>query len=123
MDNTTSCSRNNSSEAYILSNDNLADNPMPCNTSEDRCTYEKNGDICVVCQVDVVNKVFLPCRHACVCNQCFTKVEKCPMCRGNIQSCFNLSNSHAEEPIDSVEDDEHWIYRLNNWLNRLFGFT
>jgi hypothetical protein len=83
-------------------------------------------DVCIICQVNDVNKAFLPCRHACICDRCFEKVDKCPMCRGYIYSYFNLSDE-VEQSLENVEEEggenEHWFYRWNNRLNQYLGFT
>ncbi|KAK3748741.1 hypothetical protein QZH41_015687 [Actinostola sp. cb2023] len=50
---------------------------------------------CVVCHSMPVSRVLLPCRHACICGSCFSKLElKCPMCRQWIRSYFQTQ----EEP-------------------------
>lgn len=48
------------------------------------------GRDCVVCQNAAVNKVLLPCRHACVCDSCVSHFQHCPMCRAFIQESFTL---------------------------------
>ena len=46
---------------------------------------------CVVCQIERVNRVALPCRHANTCATCFDRLQsRCPMCRGFISSYFRL---------------------------------
>ncbi|XP_012944875.1 uncharacterized protein LOC101860534 [Aplysia californica] len=54
---------------------------------------------CVVCQTRRVRCVLLPCRHACVCLGCFKLLDKCPLCRGGLESYFLLGdqeNSNCE---------------------------
>ncbi|XP_062858625.1 cell growth regulator with RING finger domain protein 1 [Trichomycterus rosablanca] len=46
---------------------------------------------CVVCQNAAVNRVLLPCRHACVCDECVVHFQHCPMCRTFICESFTLS--------------------------------
>jgi hypothetical protein len=41
---------------------------------------------CQVCLTNVKDIVFLPCRHCCVCHECFEHIDKCPSCRGAISS-------------------------------------
>ncbi|CAN0535843.1 unnamed protein product, partial [Ectocarpus sp. 12 AP-2014] len=36
---------------------------------------------CVICLTDPKNTLLLPCRHLCVCTECFRHVDKCPVCR------------------------------------------
>ncbi|XP_075993360.1 cell growth regulator with RING finger domain protein 1 isoform X2 [Genypterus blacodes] len=46
---------------------------------------------CVVCQNAAVNRVLLPCRHACVCDGCVSHFQHCPMCRAFVLESFTLS--------------------------------
>lgn len=46
-----------------------------------------NAD-CVVCWSLPASHVLLPCRHACICSNCFKRVENCPVCRTRIVSYF-----------------------------------
>ncbi|XP_056283826.1 cell growth regulator with RING finger domain protein 1 [Pseudoliparis swirei] len=49
------------------------------------------GRDCVVCQNAAVNKVLLPCRHACVCDSCVGRFQHCPMCRAFVHESFTLT--------------------------------
>lgn len=42
---------------------------------------ESLPDECVICLTEPKSTVLLPCRHLCVCNECFRHVDKCPVCR------------------------------------------
>ncbi|KAK9531016.1 hypothetical protein VZT92_010470 [Zoarces viviparus] len=55
------------------------------------------GRDCVVCQNAAVNKVLLPCRHACVCDSCVSHFQHCPMCRAFVQESFTLTQGPAEQ--------------------------
>ncbi|KAM8831588.1 cell growth regulator with RING finger domain protein 1 [Spinachia spinachia] len=55
------------------------------------------GRDCVVCQNAAVNKVLLPCRHACVCDSCVSHFQHCPMCRAFIQESFTLIHEPAAQ--------------------------
>ncbi|CAG7680438.1 unnamed protein product [Allacma fusca] len=46
------------------------------------------GVSCSVCQTLPVSRAILPCGHVCLCVQCFEKVERCPICRGEMQFFF-----------------------------------
>ncbi|XP_029983925.1 cell growth regulator with RING finger domain protein 1 [Sphaeramia orbicularis] len=52
---------------------------------------------CVVCQNAAVNRVLLPCRHACVCHSCVAHFQHCPMCRAFIIESFALSEGGAAQ--------------------------
>jgi hypothetical protein len=44
------------------------------------------NNTCVVCQESPVTRAMLPCRHACVCARCFTRLrDRCPMCRAHVR--------------------------------------
>ena len=43
---------------------------------------------CVICWNFPANHVLLPCRHACLCVNCFKRVENCPVCRTRVISFF-----------------------------------
>lgn len=49
-----------------------------------------NTAICVICQENLVLIALLPCKHTCTCLDCFTKIDKCPLCRSYIRSYFML---------------------------------
>lgn len=56
------------------------------------------GRDCVVCQNAAVNRVLLPCRHACVCNECVWRFQHCPMCRAFVCESFTLSPPTTTPP-------------------------
>ncbi|XP_061559762.1 cell growth regulator with RING finger domain protein 1 [Phycodurus eques] len=58
---------------------------------DDRDWSEGQGRDCVVCQNAAVNRVLLPCRHACVCDSCVAHFQHCPICRAFIQESFVLT--------------------------------
>ena len=98
---------------------------------------------CVICQEQTVSIALLPCRHACVCFECFSKIDKCPLCRSYINTYFELkstptdpenleslpvqSNSAGDQPNQSDEiptetnsSRRGLLSRINNRLNRWF---
>lgn len=52
---------------------------------------------CVVCQNAAVNRVLLPCRHACVCDSCVSHFQHCPICRAFVLESFTLTREPAAE--------------------------
>ncbi|XP_041831326.1 cell growth regulator with RING finger domain protein 1 [Melanotaenia boesemani] len=66
--------------------------PPPCveDWSEDGDWSEGTSRDCVVCQNAAVNRVLLPCRHACVCDQCVSYFQHCPICRAFVMESFIL---------------------------------
>ncbi|KAM4712739.1 cell growth regulator with RING finger domain protein 1 isoform 2-T2 [Anableps anableps] len=51
---------------------------------------EEMGRNCVICQNAAVNRVLLPCRHACVCDNCMLHFQHCPICRAFVLESFAL---------------------------------
>ena len=48
---------------------------------------EKYVILCKVCMNNRIDTIFIPCRHACVCEQCYDKLpvpKECPICRRNV---------------------------------------
>jgi hypothetical protein len=57
--------------------------------------YEDDGDsLCVICLSDPRDTAVLPCRHMCLCSECAqslrTQSNKCPICRGPVQSLLHI---------------------------------
>ena len=80
--------------------------------------------VCVICQTDRINRVLMPCRHACVCDICFGRLNNsCPMCRTQISTFFTLDGKVLEEPEQEPDDLDgtNWWTRANTRLNRMFG--
>ncbi|KAA0708854.1 RING finger domain protein 1 Cell growth regulatory gene 19 protein [Triplophysa tibetana] len=65
------------------------------------------GRDCVVCQNAPINRVLLPCRHACVCDGCVCHFLHCPICRAFVQESFALSNNqtHVEDKEEDLMED------------------
>lgn len=64
---------------------------------EEQDWSERRRRDCVVCQNAAVNRVLLPCRHACVCDGCVGHFQHCPMCRAFIIESFALSEGGAAQ--------------------------
>lgn len=78
---------------------------------------------CIVCHTDVINRALLPCRHACVCDGCFLRLDKCPMCRSVIESYFQLTPKDGVPwSEDDVASPKPWYEDWNDRLNAYLGF-
>ncbi|RVE55866.1 hypothetical protein OJAV_G00230550 [Oryzias javanicus] len=62
----------------------------PDEPDEEDSWSEGRGRDCVVCQNAAVNRVLLPCRHACVCDSCVSRFQHCPICRAFVLESFVL---------------------------------
>ncbi|XP_042602273.1 cell growth regulator with RING finger domain protein 1 [Cyprinus carpio] len=65
---------------------------------------DTQGRDCVVCQNAPINRVLLPCRHACVCDGCMCHFQHCPICRAFVLQSFALANQPAHDEEDLTED-------------------
>ncbi|XP_019647615.1 PREDICTED: cell growth regulator with RING finger domain protein 1-like [Branchiostoma belcheri] len=101
-------------------------------TSDDSTTEEDVRKDCVVCQNGPINRVLLPCRHACVCDACAAHFRQCPMCRQDIASSFCMQHSEGSEQAEEEEGEgggaeepaivpwpawvDNMMRRLNTWV-------
>lgn len=73
-------------EVEVTPHDEVKDEEVE--SDEEETCPETVGRDCVVCQNASVNRVLLPCRHACV---CVWRFQHCPMCRAFVCESFTLS--------------------------------
>ncbi|XP_070705502.1 cell growth regulator with RING finger domain protein 1 [Pempheris klunzingeri] len=70
--------------------------PVEEEEEEEEEDWSKGGGRdCVVCQNAAVNRVLLPCRHACVCDSCVSHFQHCPICRAFVLESFTLAQGPA----------------------------
>ena len=105
------------------------DKSFSCSSTEDAnsSSLMEECNLCVVCQNAPVFYTLLLCRHACVCYSCIKLLDRCPMCRGFIDSYFRLDNAPDPELQETLADDSPrprlpWWEALNNRLNHMLGF-
>ncbi|KAK3093869.1 hypothetical protein FSP39_021243 [Pinctada imbricata] len=117
-------------------NQEISDSAETLHRFEDDGTEDTALGECIICQTEKAMIAFLPCRHACVCDKCLKKLDKCPMCRGHFISYFRLRNRGCFISPDSREDQEmtdgqterpeeggNWWETLSNRINYYLGFT
>ncbi|KAG7297622.1 hypothetical protein JYU34_018334 [Plutella xylostella] len=68
--------------------------------------------VCCVCTSRPLSRALLPCRHACLCEDCLPKLDKCPICRSMISSYFCIRND--EEPLSELKQPPFLNRRLFN---------
>ncbi|XP_078591077.1 cell growth regulator with RING finger domain protein 1-like [Branchiostoma floridae x Branchiostoma japonicum] len=100
-------------------------------TQDASSTEEDARKDCVVCQNGPINRVLLPCRHACVCDVCAAHFHQCPMCRQHIASSFCMQHSEGSpQPGEEEEDGGEeapivpwpgWVDNMMRGLNRWVG--
>ena len=99
----------------------------------DATEEEDNPNIssCIICQCDRVTVALLPCRHTCVCRDCLRRLDKCPMCRGIIESYFTIDGATggdtSYQPETAADDNPsnspQWWVNLNRRVNDFLGFS
>ncbi|XP_055527712.1 cell growth regulator with RING finger domain protein 1-like isoform X2 [Wyeomyia smithii] len=67
--------------------------PCICNGDPQICNsvpqdYPGTEHLCAVCHYFPISRALLPCRHTCICGVCFSKLDRCPMCRSVITNFF-----------------------------------
>ncbi|XP_054154006.1 cell growth regulator with RING finger domain protein 1-like [Oppia nitens] len=90
--------------------------------------------LCVICQSSLVSVALLPCRHSCLCGQCFQRVDNCPICRLSITSFFRIRDDDDGGDVgDDTEDNPDfgtnqrqttgWFASINNKINQWLGLN
>ena len=96
-------------------------------TKDESSSLTEECNLCVVCQNAPVFYTLLLCRHACVCYSCIKLLDRCPMCRGFIDSYFRLGDAPDPEQRETSGDVSpgprlSWWEALNNRFNHILGF-
>jgi len=81
--------------------------------------------LCSVCQVSLVTRAIIPCRHVCLCKLCFEKVESCPICRGPIIYYFR-TREEAISPTNSMNtnlNNTNELAESLTWWQRVERFN
>ncbi|KAH9406617.1 Zinc finger, C3HC4 type (RING finger) [Tyrophagus putrescentiae] len=68
-----------------------------------------NGDnlpYCVICQEEYITRALLPCRHACVCSECFQRIDLCPLCRSSIQNFIPFNQPNSTQATNQQNNSE-----------------
>jgi len=62
--------------------------------------YTSEDDDCVICLSEEPSVILLPCRHQCVCYDCFSQIDKCPVCRSMVQHYIFSAKNDKDELVD-----------------------
>ena len=65
---------------------------------------ESDTPDCVVCLCEPKSTVLLPCRHFVVCNSCYYRLDRCPICRSEITSYMQFYEEENE--VEDVDKDD-----------------
>lgn len=49
------------------------------------------GMDCIICLSHKKKVLFWPCNHLCVCENCFSQITKCPICRKKVNSYYQIN--------------------------------
>lgn len=102
-------------------------NSMPILCS-DTMMQENSDQLCVVCRYYPLSRALLPCRHTVLCAICFSKLDRCPICRSTITSYFCIrSEDYLGSASTAVQEPKNkslnWIDAVNDFINdRLTDF-
>lgn len=99
------------------------------------CSEQSNEDPmpnCIICLENMITRAILPCRHACVCSNCFEQINTCPLCRSPIQNFIIINQPIQTETSDDDDQDDnqqsenktdiHRKQSLMNKIQKFFGF-
>lgn len=59
---------------------------------------ESGEGVCVICETEEIEVALLPCKHFCVCEECFDLLpqpKQCPLCRSYIATFFKHKKESA----------------------------
>lgn len=62
-----------------------------------------NSPYCIICQENDITRALLPCKHTCVCAECFARIDLCPLCRERILNYIDVNNKIQVEHNDENE--------------------
>lgn len=78
---------------------NLANNENMINQLRLELEHEKDKSRCCICQDSIKDTILMPCRHFCVCNDCWGDVVRasglstcCPLCRKSVTNSIKIFN-------------------------------
>lgn len=74
-----------------------------------------NSPYCIICQENDITRALLPCKHTCVCAECFARIDLCPLCRERIVNYLEINNqaqiyqvdANEKKPSDKKNDDNN----------------
>lgn len=71
-------------------------------------------NLCIVCFSEVKNIILLPCRHVCLCEECYKNVRKCPIGRCEILEYCKFRLTKKEQETSELRRKKRRGSRSNN---------
>ncbi|CAF1036955.1 unnamed protein product [Adineta steineri] len=78
-----------------------------------------SDNTCAVCLTEPVTHVLLPCKHACVCRNCFSLIDKCPVCLVQCRSVFTDTVDRDKRSLNNVNYSNLCMFRKSRLCNHL----
>jgi len=58
---------------------------------------------CCVCLTNPIETLIMPCSHFCVCDECASTLEDCPICRGSIKNRLKVAMERPSGPTAGMK--------------------
>eukprot|EP00003_Mantamonas_plastica_P011623 TRINITY_DN2139_c0_g1_i7.p1 TRINITY_DN2139_c0_g1~~TRINITY_DN2139_c0_g1_i7.p1 ORF type:complete len:566 (+),score=99.11 TRINITY_DN2139_c0_g1_i7:1321-3018(+) len=70
---------------------------------------DEDANTCVVCLEATMDTIFLPCRHYCVCEECYEQLNPkvCPLCREKVTGFLSVVNNRSSTGSDAAAERRH----------------
>ena len=81
-------------EMFGLSSNSLGKDDDDDDNDDDDATEE-----CLICLTEQKEVLLLPCKHFCVCSDCFVHLDKCPVCRASFDKYVVIEKNAPTEII------------------------
>ncbi len=78
------------------------DNPIKQPKKIQKGYHGKTSMLCIGCATKPVNSVNSACGHVCMCYECLSKCDRCPICRSNMEIIVKLIISVTPENLKLV---------------------
>ena len=62
-----------------------------CTSFSDSSVIDNINKSCIVCFLQEIQVMYISCHHACVCKECATKINSCPLCRKPVDKIKELN--------------------------------
>ncbi len=105
------------SEADDAASSHHGDDPHARTFQENRELREQR--MCRVCRCNDVSILLLPCRHLCLCKECETRLDTCPLCRSLKNASVQV---YMSWPHDTRRRDQDGIFRYDEDSSKMYMY-